>query len=102
MYMAEDYNSPQSVYWSLKSMVVICLGKDHEFWSTTEAPYPVFSSVNKADLESSTLEEIAAGGVVAVTWWPPLPSVTGSICCLAYESKPGEILQICLLVCLQF
>lgn len=64
MYMAEDYNSPQSVYWSLKSMVVICLGKDHEFWSTPEAPYPVFSSVNKADLESSTLEDIAPVEVI--------------------------------------
>ncbi|KFY04890.1 hypothetical protein O988_00440 [Pseudogymnoascus sp. VKM F-3808] len=40
MYMAEDYNSPQSVYWSLKSMIVICLGKDHEFWFSQESPYP--------------------------------------------------------------
>lgn len=43
MYMSEDYNSPQSVYWSLKSFIVICLGKDHEFWSSEEAAYPKLS-----------------------------------------------------------
>lgn len=62
MYMAEDYNSPQSVYWSLKSMIVICLGKDHEFWSSQEAPYPRFSSVN---LENTKLDDVAPVEVVS-------------------------------------
>ncbi|KAL3461895.1 hypothetical protein BJX64DRAFT_288851 [Aspergillus heterothallicus] len=42
MYMAEDYNSPQSVYWSLKSMIVLTLGETDEFWTSTEATYPEF------------------------------------------------------------
>ncbi|KAL3408695.1 hypothetical protein V8F44DRAFT_657234 [Aspergillus fumigatus] len=40
MYMAEDYNSPQSVYWSLKSLVVLLLPDSHPFWTTPEAPSP--------------------------------------------------------------
>jgi hypothetical protein len=40
MYMSEDYNSPQSVYWSLKSLIVLCLPPDNEFWTTKEIPYP--------------------------------------------------------------
>jgi hypothetical protein len=40
MYMAEDYNSPQSVYWSLKSLIVLLLTDSHPFWTTPEAPYP--------------------------------------------------------------
>jgi hypothetical protein len=40
MYMAEDYNSPQSVYWSLKSLIVLLLPDTHPFWTTPEAPYP--------------------------------------------------------------
>lgn len=38
--MSEDYNSPQSVYWSLKSLIVLCLPSEHEFWTSKEIPYP--------------------------------------------------------------
>ncbi|KFY44786.1 hypothetical protein V494_01311 [Pseudogymnoascus sp. VKM F-4513 (FW-928)] len=64
MYMAEDYNSPQSVYWSLKSMIVICLGKDHKFWSTTEAQYPRAPSSENTNSESRTPEDIAPVEVI--------------------------------------
>jgi hypothetical protein len=40
MYMSEDYNSPQSVYWSLKSLIVISLSSEHEFWTSKEISYP--------------------------------------------------------------
>ncbi|KAL4933795.1 DUF2264 domain-containing protein [Aspergillus undulatus] len=40
MYMSEDYNSPQSVYWSLKSLLVIALSAAHPFWTSAEQPYP--------------------------------------------------------------
>ncbi|KAL2845486.1 hypothetical protein BJY01DRAFT_181580 [Aspergillus pseudoustus] len=43
MYMAEDYNSPQSIYWSLKSLIVLMLGNTDEFWTSDEAAYPEFS-----------------------------------------------------------
>ncbi|KAF6803390.1 hypothetical protein CMUS01_15096 [Colletotrichum musicola] len=40
MFLTEDYNSPQSVYWALKSFVVVGLAADKPFWTETEAAYP--------------------------------------------------------------
>ncbi|KAM0280997.1 hypothetical protein ACHAQH_003726 [Verticillium albo-atrum] len=40
MYMSEDYNSPQSVYWCLKPFVVLALGAGDEFWQCEEDVYP--------------------------------------------------------------
>ena len=42
--MAEDYNSPQSVYWCLKSLIVLSLDDDDDFWTADEEPYPDLSS----------------------------------------------------------
>ncbi|TQN69146.1 hypothetical protein CSHISOI_06350 [Colletotrichum shisoi] len=41
MYLSEDYNSPQSVYWCLKSFVVLGLAEDHPFWASEEAAHPL-------------------------------------------------------------
>lgn len=41
MFMCEDYNSPQSPYWSMKSFVVLALGADDEFWTASEIPHPL-------------------------------------------------------------
>ncbi|GKT91442.1 hypothetical protein CT0861_11705 [Colletotrichum tofieldiae] len=41
MYLSEDYNSPQSVYWCLKSLVVLGLPEDHPFWTSEELPHPL-------------------------------------------------------------
>jgi hypothetical protein len=38
--MTESYNSPQSVYWALKSLVIIGLGATDEFWTEPETAYP--------------------------------------------------------------
>lgn len=40
MYLSEDYNSPQSVYWCLKPFVILALPEDHPFWQTPEEPHP--------------------------------------------------------------
>ncbi|CAH0052235.1 unnamed protein product [Clonostachys solani] len=40
MYLTEDYNSPQSVYWALKSFVAIMLPSSEPFWAEDEQPYP--------------------------------------------------------------
>lgn len=40
MYMSEDYNSPQSPYWCLKTLIVAGLAADSSFWSVKEEPYP--------------------------------------------------------------
>ncbi|KAJ1324643.1 DUF2264 domain-containing protein [Microdochium nivale] len=39
-YMAEDYNSPQSPYWALKSLIAIALPPGDPFWTAKEQPYP--------------------------------------------------------------
>jgi hypothetical protein len=40
MYLTEDYNSPQSVYWALKSFIVVSVAEKDTFWTEPEAPYP--------------------------------------------------------------
>jgi hypothetical protein len=40
MYLTEDYNSPQSVYWALKSFVAIMLPSNEPFWTEAEQAYP--------------------------------------------------------------
>jgi hypothetical protein len=40
MYMSEDYNSPQSPYWALKSFLALGLPEDHLFWTSKERRLP--------------------------------------------------------------
>lgn len=40
MYMSEDYNSPQSPYWCLKTLIAIGLSESDDFWACEEAKYP--------------------------------------------------------------
>ncbi|KAF4983958.1 hypothetical protein FZEAL_750 [Fusarium zealandicum] len=41
MYMSEDYNSRQSVYWCLKSFIVLGLPNGHPFWACDEELHPM-------------------------------------------------------------
>lgn len=41
MYMCEDYNSPQSVYWAMKSFIALALPPSHQFWTDQESTVPV-------------------------------------------------------------
>ncbi|KFY17138.1 hypothetical protein V492_00871 [Pseudogymnoascus sp. VKM F-4246] len=41
MFMSEDYNSPQSLYWCLKTFSVLRLSEDHPFWKSEELPHPL-------------------------------------------------------------
>ncbi|KAH6713971.1 hypothetical protein BKA61DRAFT_551291 [Leptodontidium sp. MPI-SDFR-AT-0119] len=41
MYMSEDYNSPQSVYWSFKTFSILALFAQHLFWTCEELPHPL-------------------------------------------------------------
>ncbi|KAB5531474.1 hypothetical protein GE09DRAFT_1147166 [Coniochaeta sp. 2T2.1] len=59
LYMSENYNSPQSVYWCLKSFIVLQLAEDHPFWTVPELPHPFSSSSMH-----SALSPVAA-------LWPP-------------------------------
>lgn len=40
VFMSEQYNSPMSPYWALKSMLVLALPQDHPFWVAEEEPIP--------------------------------------------------------------
>jgi hypothetical protein len=44
MHLAENYNSPQSVFWCLKSFLVIGLAESHTFWASEEMPHPMANS----------------------------------------------------------
>ncbi|KAK2608893.1 hypothetical protein QQS21_002606 [Conoideocrella luteorostrata] len=41
MYLSEDYNSPQSPYWALKSLIVVALSGNGDFWSSKEVTHPL-------------------------------------------------------------
>ncbi|KAJ5748323.1 uncharacterized protein N7511_010019 [Penicillium nucicola] len=47
MFMCEDYNSPQSPYWAMKSFVVLGLEADDEFWAASEIPHPLSLASSK-------------------------------------------------------
>ncbi|KAJ6003099.1 hypothetical protein N7451_005646 [Penicillium sp. IBT 35674x] len=44
MFMCEDYNSPQSPYWAMKSFVVLALQDNEEFWAEAEISHPLAAS----------------------------------------------------------
>jgi len=38
--MCEDYNSPGSPYWALKTLLILALPEEHPFWQAEEQPLP--------------------------------------------------------------
>ncbi|KAL3430421.1 hypothetical protein BDV09DRAFT_202231 [Aspergillus tetrazonus] len=95
MYMAEDYNSPQSVYWSLKSFIPLALADGHPFWTSPEPAYPV--SLDSVKLISQPTQILcnhvhgahhfllSAGQFVA---WP-MKASQAKYCKFAYSSSFG-------------
>jgi hypothetical protein len=45
MYMSEDYNSPQSPYWCMKTFAALCLSARHRFWTAPESQYPATTTI---------------------------------------------------------
>lgn len=41
--MCEDYNSPGSPYWALKTYLILALPEEHPFWQAQEQPLPVLA-----------------------------------------------------------
>ncbi|KAL4891174.1 hypothetical protein BDV59DRAFT_194395 [Aspergillus ambiguus] len=64
MYLSEAYNSPQSVYWCLKSFIVLLLPESHHFWSSAELSHPLTGLSNLGSAERIPISPI---DVV----WPP-------------------------------
>lgn len=62
MYLSESYNSPQSVYWCLKTFIILLLPEDHGFWAAPEHPHPLAYSSVPTTLQSPTSVEVV---------WPP-------------------------------
>ncbi|KAI9036451.1 glycoside hydrolase family 154 protein [Aspergillus affinis] len=60
MYLSEAYNSPQSVYWCLKTLTVLVLPKGHIFWAVPEQPHPLVHSSNSPQSPNSVQDV-----------WPP-------------------------------
>ncbi|KAL4744756.1 hypothetical protein BDW72DRAFT_212201 [Aspergillus terricola var. indicus] len=95
MYMAEDYNSPQSVYWSLKSFIPLALADGHSFWTSSESAYPVLAdSVKLIPQPTQILCDhahgahhflLSAGQFVA---WP-MKASQAKYCKFAYSSSFG-------------
>lgn len=93
--MAEDYNSPQSVYWSLKSFIPLALADGHSFWTSLEPAYPV--SLDSVKLISQPTQILcnhvhgahhfllSAGQFVA---WP-MKASQAKYCKFAYSSSFG-------------
>lgn len=75
--LTEDYNSPQSVYWSLKSFSCIALGARDDFWTAEEKSHPASRSslITHTDTPSVSQQPSTASG--------------GDVVLLA---KPGQIL----------
>ncbi|TSB47883.1 DUF2264 domain-containing protein [Alkalicoccobacillus porphyridii] len=44
--MAENYNSPGSPYWALKTFLILALPDEHLFWSVEEKPMPELEKVS--------------------------------------------------------
>lgn len=58
MYLAENYNSPQSAYWCLKSFLVLELEETHPFWTSDELEHP---STARSDADEPDVKLL----------WPP-------------------------------
>lgn len=61
MYMAEDYNSPQSPYWCLKTFVILALPETNDFWAVEKEGY--------LDLPPRCKKETVV--LEATVVWPP-------------------------------
>ncbi|KAF5864613.1 hypothetical protein ETB97_007171 [Aspergillus alliaceus] len=52
MFMCEDYNSPQSPYWAMKSLLILALATDDDFWTVDELPHALTSNGGRRSLVS--------------------------------------------------
>lgn len=92
--MSEDYNSPQSVYWALKSMIPLLLADSHPFWTRPEAPYPLVTTAALIAQPTQIISNhpagshhflLSAGQFVA---WP-MKASQAKYCKFAYSSSFG-------------
>lgn len=63
--MAENYNSPGSPYWALKTFLPLALGPEHPFWKEEEQPLPDMPAVSVQKPAHLVLVREASSGHVA-------------------------------------
>src|SRR5699024_4223830 len=65
LFMSENYNSPGSPYWALKSMAILALPDQHPFWQVEEQPLPVLESkhINQT-IEKTIIRDLDSQHVV--------------------------------------
>jgi hypothetical protein len=51
-FMCENYNSPQSPYWSMKTLVAISLATSHPFWMSEELPHPLYKADGEVEVKA--------------------------------------------------
>jgi hypothetical protein len=66
MYMSEDYNSPQSVYWCFKTFCAVALPETHEFWTCEELPHPLAAYSKPESSDGSALSQPGQFSVAAL------------------------------------
>ena len=69
--MAEQYNSPGSPYWALKTYLVLALGESHPFWLAEEIPLPEIAAVTSLPIPRYILTRSAADVQLLTPGWYP-------------------------------
>ncbi|KAF2184032.1 hypothetical protein K469DRAFT_634085 [Zopfia rhizophila CBS 207.26] len=94
MYMSEDYNSPQSPYWAMKSFIALGLPGTHAFWTSEEKPLPredtSLTSVVKPPMHivcNATRHHFLLSAGQFCPW--PLKATEAKYCKFAYSSHFG-------------
>lgn len=89
--MSEDYNSPQSPYWCLKTLIAVGLADSDQFWTSAELPYPGKFSPTWAPAPQQLLCNHSAGNHhfmlspgQFVAW--PMKATQAKYCKFAYSS----------------
>jgi hypothetical protein len=73
----EGYNSPQSPYWALKSLIVLALPQEHPFWTAKEEPLPKLEEIHAEKHAGLLFQRGADGYAVALaagqfSAWEPM------------------------------
>lgn len=90
--MCEDYNSPQSPYWSLKTLIAVGLTENSEFWESEEQDYPAFVPITEVPVSQQLIFNPPGGNhhfllsaSLFVAW--PMKAAQAKYCKFAYSSS---------------
>lgn len=64
---SEGYNSPGGVYWALKTLLILALPEEHDFWKAQEEELPVLETVRVLKHPGMIIQRDDCGYVTALT-----------------------------------